>query len=71
MYNAKARECPQCGAASYRVPRRVIDRVLSLLSPLQRFRCTSIGCGWEGNLAVGGSVTRPKISPVVRTLTSE
>ena len=71
MYQAKARECPQCGAASYRVRRRPIDRVLSLLSPVQRYRCTLIGCGWEGNLAVDASATGPEIVPVARSLTSE
>lgn len=55
MYSAKARECPQCGTAAYRIRRRPIDRALSVLSPRWRYRCTLLGCGWEGNLAVDAS----------------
>jgi len=69
MYGTRARECPQCGAASYRVRRRPIDRVLSLLSPLERYRCTLIGCGWEGNVAVGAPPGDTKILPVAQNLT--
>jgi len=64
MYSAKARECPQCGTAAYRIRRRPIDRALSLLSPRLRYRCTSIGCGWEGNLAVDAS-QRTQETPAV------
>jgi hypothetical protein len=34
-----------------RVPRRFTDRLISLIRPLHRYRCHSIGCGWEGNLS--------------------
>jgi hypothetical protein len=33
-----------------RVPRRVIDRLLSLVYPVRRYRCRSFICHWEGNL---------------------
>lgn len=42
--------CPVCDDQVYRVPRRLIDRFLSLFAPVQRYRCLSPHCGWEGNL---------------------
>ena len=30
-----------------------MDRLVSLIVATRRFRCRSIGCGWEGNLRVG------------------
>jgi hypothetical protein len=50
MYRAGERECPFCHGPAYRVRRRLLDRIASLILPQQRFRCASIGCGWEGNL---------------------
>jgi len=45
-------ECPWCGGANLkRIPRRFVDRLISLISPQRRFRCESLGCGWEGNLS--------------------
>jgi hypothetical protein len=32
------------------VRRRFIDRLLSLILPVHRYRCNSLGCHWEGNL---------------------
>jgi hypothetical protein len=49
-YGRISEHCPRCQGAVVRVPRRVIDRVVSLISPRHRYRCQSIGCGWEGNL---------------------
>jgi len=66
MYKGMARDCPQCGTGAYRIRRRVIDRIFSLLSPLRRYRCTSIGCGWEGNLPLRAS-GGPEILPVAET----
>jgi hypothetical protein len=36
------------------VRRRLIDRLVSLLTPVRRYRCHAKGwgCGWEGNLRV-------------------
>ncbi len=45
--------CPQCSAALDRIPRRWTDRLLSLVTPLRRYRCRSIVCAWEGNLRRG------------------
>jgi hypothetical protein len=43
--------CPKCGAQDLtRIPRRLIDRFLSLFTGVRRFRCTHVECMWEGNL---------------------
>lgn len=42
--------CPECSDLVYRVPRRLIDRLISLFSPVQRYRCFSPYCTWEGNM---------------------
>jgi hypothetical protein len=34
------------------VKRRPIDRLVSLIWPQYRYRCRSMGCGWEGNFPV-------------------
>lgn len=47
---ANWRRCPCCRGPAHRTRRRSIDRLVSLILPRHRFRCTSIGCGWEGNL---------------------
>jgi hypothetical protein len=44
--------CPHCQGAVVRVRRRVFDRLISVVSPRQRFRCVAFGCGWEGALRV-------------------
>ena len=49
-------ECPRCrgsdtSADLIRVPRRFIDRPISLIRPRYRSRCRSMGCGWEGKPA--------------------
>ena len=42
--------CPECHSSVNRVPRRFIDRVLSLVYPVHRYHCRSFDCNWEGNL---------------------
>lgn len=44
------RSCPQCGDTVLRVHRRVVDRLYSLFHPVRRYHCTSLECGWQGNL---------------------
>ena len=44
------RACPQCGGTAYRIRRELLDRVVSLLIPVGRYRCPWIGCCWEGVL---------------------
>lgn len=46
----QGRLCPCCEGHLYRVPRRVVDVLLSILLPVHRYRCRSEACGWEGNL---------------------
>jgi uncharacterized protein with PIN domain len=47
---SESRHCPLCNGAIKRIPRRFIDRLLSMFSPVHRYRCRSMRCGWEGNL---------------------
>ncbi len=42
--------CPHCQGTVVRIRRRVVDRLISVVSPRQRFRCAAFGCGWEGTL---------------------
>jgi hypothetical protein len=44
--------CPNCGAGADRVRRRTRDRLVSLIIPVRRYRCSMKGwdCAWEGNL---------------------
>jgi len=44
--------CPLCHGPVERVRRRFIDRLISFVTPIQRYRCRSKGwgCDWEGNL---------------------
>jgi len=42
--------CPACGGTLARIPRRLIDRIVSLVVLRHRYRCLAMGCGWEGNL---------------------
>lgn len=48
----RRRACPRCNGWVYRVPRRFIDGLTSMLAPVHRYRCRSLGCCWEGNLSV-------------------
>lgn len=49
-YRRSKRSCPQCGDTVLRVPRRLVDRLYSLFHPVHRYQCTSLECGWQGNL---------------------
>jgi hypothetical protein len=54
-YGSKAEggfRCPRCRGGVVRIRRRIFDRLVSALSPRQRFRCAAFGCGWEGTLRV-------------------
>jgi len=44
--------CPVCNASTHRIPRRFIDWLLSIFTPVRRYRCQSMKCTWEGNLRV-------------------
>lgn len=44
--------CPGCGNVRLRrVRRRAVDRLLSMVRPVFRFRCTRPDCEWAGNVA--------------------
>lgn len=66
--------CPECGGRLMRVRRRATDRLLSLMVPVHRYRCTGFGCQWEGVLRNRGcaattdrpeslNATQPEIPP--------
>ena len=42
--------CPECGGELIQIRRRPIDRLLSAIVPVSRFRCSTMQCGYEGNL---------------------
>ena len=44
--------CPTCGEPLLRIPRRAVDRLLSLFSPVHRYRCRNHSCRWQGNISV-------------------
>lgn len=44
--------CPRCSGRTFRTARRPIDRFFSGITPVQRFRCESFRCQWEGNVRV-------------------
>jgi hypothetical protein len=46
---SQSHTCPKCNDQVYRVPRRFIDHLFSLVIPLQRYKCLSPQCTWEGN----------------------
>jgi hypothetical protein len=52
--------CPHCQGAVVRVRRRALDRLVSVVSPRQRFRCVALGCGWEGPLRVSRLQREPR-----------
>lgn len=46
----RCRACPACSARTERVARLFLDRLLSIVVPVRRYRCTSAACAWEGVL---------------------
>ena len=46
-----SRPCPKCAGVLVRVPRRLIDRVTSIFSPVKRYYCPLFSCQWKGNLS--------------------
>jgi hypothetical protein len=70
-------KCPRCGGDAYRIRRRLIDRLLSLIVPLGRYSCESFVCNWEGNLVVrssrknGPTLSGVRSEPVVGHIENE
>ena len=52
--------CPRCQASVLRVRRRLLDRLISAVYPVHRYRCHSIICHWEGNLPYKATVLDPR-----------
>lgn len=50
VYPGTGVRCPRCGGVAYRVPRRGIDRLTSLVRPVWRYNCQRLGCRAEFNL---------------------
>ncbi len=44
--------CPRCHGNLIRRPRRFIDRLHSLFTPVQRYRCDRFSCRWIGNIQI-------------------
>jgi len=48
--------CPCCKSSVFRVARRLPDLLISLFTPIRRYRCISMKCSWEGNFRQRRSV---------------
>ena len=44
--------CPKCDCRAFRITRRFIDRVVSVVLPVRRYQCESPDCRWEGNIPI-------------------
>jgi len=42
-----------------RIPRRFVDRLLSIAYPVHRYHCRSFICNWEGNLLYDAEAPDP------------
>lgn len=42
--------CPRCKGSVVRTRRRLIDRLISVIVPVYRYRCVALGCQWRGNM---------------------
>lgn len=49
-YPSRSYTCPRCQGRAYRVPRRLVDRLISIFVPIRRYSCCSPRCGWVGNV---------------------
>lgn len=49
------RPCPVCNGSTDRIPRRLVDLLVSIFTPVHRFRCRSVSCIWEGNIREKGT----------------
>jgi hypothetical protein len=64
VYSSGGSACPRCKASVFRISRRFIDLLVSLVMPIRRYRCVSMACNWEGNLRE----KRASLPGIVRTL---
>jgi hypothetical protein len=55
--------CPRCGGGVHRVHRRWGDRVVSLVVPVRRYRCSNKECRWCGiRVAASRDAPEPTVS---------
>jgi len=64
VYSSCGSTCPRCKASVFRISRRFIDLLVSLVMPIRRYRCISMACNWEGNLRE----KRMSLPSIARTL---
>jgi hypothetical protein len=57
------RQCPQCGAFLVRIPRRLRDRITSIVTPVHRYHCIGFTCHWEGNLTLASAPAPDRDNP--------
>lgn len=46
-----------------RIPRRLVDRLMSVVRPVQRYRCRNFACQWVGNVSVKAGSNDPTDRP--------
>ena len=63
-YRQARRSCPLCGDNVLRVHRRVIDYIYSIYRPVHRYQCTSLECGWRGNLPPRSLLHKDGLAPL-------
>ena len=49
--------CPVCGGPVEKLHRHALERFISIFYSVHRYRCTRVGCGWEGAMHRDGSVS--------------
>lgn len=42
--------CPLCNRKLVRTKRHLADRLISLVTPVQRYYCIDFGCHWQGRV---------------------
>lgn len=51
-YSSPGCACPRCNGPAIRVRRRLLDLLVSMFMTVNRYRCRSTACGWEGTLRI-------------------
>ncbi len=45
-------QCPNCAGYTQRIHRRYVDRLMSVVVPVKRYKCHDYHCGWKGNVRI-------------------
>ena len=53
--------CPHCHGCAHRIPRRPIDRIVSLFAQVRRYWCYE--CNWQGNLRAANALPFGRRAP--------